>query len=154
MNNIALYTWQRGNLESNGWFLWDSKQELSHPGERKIHVCCLGVKSPLVSCMPDSYKRYVEKYRLISAGTISQKVLDLWVGRPTENMSSNFLFDSGIFDTASLKFIQCAMSPFWRGETLAGQLQLLNIGSCEQPRAFPEAALMFHNIHAHLLCSY
>lgn len=69
MDNISLCTWQRGNLESNSWFLWDSKQELSHPGERKARVRCLGIKSPLVLYMLDSHMRHVEMYRLISAGT-------------------------------------------------------------------------------------
>lgn len=151
MDNIPLCTWQRGNLERVGLCLWDSKQELVHPGEGKAPVHCIGIESPFVPYMPDSYRTEVEKYRLISVGTnFSRRSWDLWAGRPTESLLLNLLFSSGILNTESLKSTQGTMSIFWRGDTLAGQLQWLNICSCERSRAFPPAALTFHTIPAHL----
>lgn len=64
---------------------------------------------------------------------------NLWAGRLIKSMLSNLLFNSGTFNTTSLRFIQSTRSPSWRGETLAGQLQLLNICSCEWSLAFPPA---------------
>ena len=128
----------------------------SSPQRNWTHDSCIScIAGPLSSSLPDSYKRYVEKDRLISGGTNFSKGLgNLWVGWPTENMLLNLLFDLGILNTASLRFSQGATSIFCRGEILAGQLQLLNLQLGAVMSISWSCADASYYSRSHLLCSF
>ena len=70
--------------------------------KKKAHVYWLGIKSPLVSYLPDSSKRYAEKYRLISA-------------------DSNFSKGPGIFKLDSPQRV-CFLSSYLIQESLTRHL--------------------------------
>ena len=72
----------------------------------------LMVRQKVFSPIYAEYMRYVERYRLIRASTKLSRVLGSLNRVATKSMLPNFLFDSRILNTVSLKFIQGAMSTF------------------------------------------